>query len=90
MCRETTSPPVKVSGYTSSNASATSNVFLLKEVTSQFSVGNIVTIGDSKKEHEIVEVKPLNKSESRNYQTIILMEGVGFDTNAGMKVSVVR
>ena len=78
------------SGYISNNASATSNVFLLKEVTSQFSVGNIVTIGDSKKEHEIVEVKPLNKSESGNYQTIILMEGVGFDTNAGMKVSVVR
>ena len=78
------------SGYISNNASATSNVFLLKEVTSQFSVGNIVTIGDSKKEHEIVEVKPLNKSESGNYQTIILMEGVGFDTSAGMKVSVVR
>ena len=78
------------SGYISNNASATSNLFLLKEVTSQFSVGNIVTIGDSKKEHEIVEVKPLNKSESGNYQTIILMEGVGFDTNAGMKVSVFR
>ena len=78
------------SGYISNNASATSNVFLLKEVTSQFSVGNIFTIGDSKKEHEIVEVKPLNKSESGNYQTIILMEGVGFDTNAGMKVSVFR
>ena len=62
----------------------------LKEVTSEFFVGNIVTIGDSKKEHEIVEVKPLNKSESGNYQTIILMEGVGFNTNAGMKVSVVR
>mgnify|MGYP001240663271 CR=1 FL=1 len=83
-------PPIKVSGYTSSNASATSNVFLLKEVTSQFSVGNIVTIGDSKKEHEIVEVKPLNKSESGNSQTIIIMYGVGFETNAGMKVSVVR
>ena len=78
------------SGYISNNASATSNVFLLKEVTSQFSVGNIVTIGDSKKEHEIVEVKPLNKSESGNSQTIILMEGVGFETNAGIKVSVVR
>ena len=77
-------------GYISSNASATSNVFLLKEVTSQFSVGNIVTIGDSKKEHEITKVKPLNKSESGNSQTIILIEGVGFETNAGMKVSVVR
>ncbi|MDC0224990.1 hypothetical protein OAK62_06105 [Deltaproteobacteria bacterium] len=40
------------SGYISNNASATSNVFLLKEVTSQFSVGNIVTIGDSKKEDD--------------------------------------
>ena len=78
------------SGYISKNSSATSNVFLLKEVTSEFSVGNIVTIGDSKKEHEIVGVKPLNKSESGNSQTIILMEGVGFETNAGMKVSVVR
>ena len=83
-------PLVKVSGYTSSNASATSNVFLLKEVTSEFSVGNIVTIGDSKKKHEIVDVKPLNKSESGNSQTIIIMYGVGFETNAGMKVSVVR
>ena len=77
------------SGYISKNSSATSNVFLLKEVTSEFSVGNIVTIGDSKKEHEIVDVKPLNKSESGNSQTIILMDGVGFETNAGMKVSVV-
>ena len=81
---------MKVSGYTSSNASATSNVFVLKEVTSEFSVGNIVTIGDSKKKHEIVDVKPLNKSESGNSQTIIIMYGVGFETNAGMKVSVVR
>ena len=78
------------SGYISSNASATSNVFFLKEVTSEFSVGDIVTIGDSKKEHEIVDVKPLNKSESGNSQTIIIMYGVGFETNAGMKVSVVR
>ena len=83
-------PFVKFPGYTSSNASATSNVFVLKEVTSEFSVGDIVTIGDSKKEHEIVDVKPLNKSESGNSQTIILMEGVGLDTNTGMKVSVVR
>ena len=78
------------SGYISKNSSATSNVFLLKEVTSEFSVGDIVTIGDSKKKHEIVDVKPLNKSESGNSQTIILMDGVGFETNAGMKVSVVR
>ena len=87
---DTSIPVMRPVGYTSSNASATSNVFLLKEVTSEFSVGDIVTIGDSKKEHEIVDVKPLNKSESGNSQTIILMEGVGFETNAGMKVSVVR
>ena len=43
-----------------------------------------------KKKHEIVDVKPLNKSESGNSQTIIIMYGVGFETNAGMKVSVVR
>jgi len=77
------------SGYTSSNASATSNVFVLKEVTSEFSVGDIVTFGDSKKEHEIVKVKALNKSESGNSQSIILMDGVGFVVKKGWKVSVV-
>ena len=85
----TSSPVVKVSGYTSSNASATSNVFVLKEVTSEFSVGNIVTIGDSKKEHEIIKVTALNKSESGNSQSIILMDGVGFVVKKGWKVSVV-
>ena len=50
---------MKVSGYTSSNASATSNVFVLKEVTSEFSVGDIVTFGDSKKEYEIREAKAI-------------------------------
>ena len=82
-------PTSDVSGYTSSNASATSNVFLLKEVTSEFSVGNIVTIGDSKKEHEIKSVTALNKSESGNSQSIILMDGVGFVVKKGWKVSVV-
>ena len=82
-------PLVKVSGYTSSNASATSNVFLLNKVTSEFSVGNIVTIGDSKKEHEIINVTALNKSESGNSQSIILMDGVGFVVKKGWKVSVV-
>ena len=53
---------VDSSVYISINASATSNTFLLKEVTSEFSVGNIVTIGDSKKEHEITKVTALNKS----------------------------
>ena len=52
-------PLVKVSGYTSSNASATSNVFVLKEVTSEFSEGDIVTFGDSKKEYEIREAKAI-------------------------------
>ena len=87
---DTSRPVVKVSGYTSSNASATSNVFLLKEVTSEFSVGNIVTIGDSKKEHEIIKVTALNKSESGNSQSIILMDGVGFVVKKGWKVSVVK
>ena len=82
-------PVVKVSGYTSSNASATSNVFLLNKVTSEFSVGNIVTIGDSKKEHEIISVTALNKSEYGNSQSIILMDGVGFVVKQGWKVSVV-
>ena len=82
-------PLVKVSGYTSSNASATSNLFLLNKVTSEFSVGNIVTIGDSKKEHEIIKVTALNKSESGNSQSIILMDGVGFVVKQGWKVSVV-
>ena len=77
-------------GYTSSNASATSNVFLLNKVTSEFSVGNIVTIGDSKKEHEILSVTALNKSESGNSQSIILMDGVGFVVKKGWKVSVVK
>ena len=83
-------PLVKVSGYTSSNASATSNVFVLKEVTSEFSVGNIVTFGDSKKEYEIGEVKALKKSESGNFQEIVLYNGVGFVITPGIKVSVVR
>jgi hypothetical protein len=78
------------SGYISINASPSSNVFELKEVTSEFSVGNIITIGDSKKEHEITEVNELKKSESGNSQLIFLMDGVGFETNTGMKVSVVR
>ena len=56
---DTSSPVVKVSGYTSSNASATSNVFVLKEVTSEFSEGDIVTFGDSKKEYEIREAKAI-------------------------------
>ena len=83
-------PLVKVSGYTSSNASATSNVFVLKEVTSEFSVGDIVTFGDSKKEYEIREAKALKKSESGNIQGIVIKGAVGFKISSGMKVSVVR
>ena len=78
------------SGFISINASPSSNVFELKEVTSEFSVGNIITIGDSKIEHEITEVTELQKSESGYSQLIFLMDGVGFETNTGMKVSVVR
>ena len=83
-------PVVKVSGYTSSNASATSNGFLLNKVTSEFSVGDIVTFGDSKKQHEIVKVKALKKSESGNLQEIVLYKGVGFVISPGIKVSVVN
>ena len=61
----------------------------MNKVTSEFSVGNIVTIGDSKKEHEIKSVTALNKSESGNSQSIILMDGVGFVVKKGWKVSVV-
>ena len=78
------------SGYRSVNESPSSNVFELKKGPSEFSVGNIITIGDSKKEHEIRKVTELKKSESGNSQSIILMEGVGFETKTGMKVSVVR
>ena len=48
-------PTMRPVGYTSSNASATSNVFVLKGVTSEFYEGDIVTFGDSKKEYEILE-----------------------------------
>ena len=78
------------SGYISVNTCAISNTFDLNGATSEFSVGNIVTIRDTKKEHEIREVTALNKSESGNSQSIIPMDGVGFVTNTGMEVSVVR
>ena len=52
---DTSSPVIRPVGYTSSNASATSNVFVLKGVTSEFYEGDIVTFGDSKKEYEILE-----------------------------------
>jgi len=74
---------VKVSGYTSSNASATSSLFVLKEVTSEFSVGDIITFGDSKKEYEIREAKVLKKSESGNIQGIVLYKGYEFKISPG-------
>jgi len=80
---DTSSPVVKVSGYTSSNASATSNLFVLKEVTSEFSVGDIITFGDSKKEYEIREAKVLKKSESGNIQGIVLYKGYEFKISPG-------
>jgi len=83
-------PPSDTSGFTFYSASATSNVFVLKEVTSEFSVGDIVTFGDSKKQHEIGKVKALKKSESGNFQEIVLYKGVGFVISPGIKVSVVR
>ena len=62
----------------------------MKEVTSEFSVGDIVTFGDSKKEYEIREAKVLKKSESGNIQGIVIKGAVGFKISPGMKVSVVR
>ena len=78
------------SGYISVNTCAISNTFDLNGATSEFAVGNIITKKKKKKEHEIREVIALNKSESDNYQSIIPMDGVGFVTNTGMEVSVVR
>ena len=87
---DTSSPVMRPVGYTSSNASATSNLFVLKEVTSEFSVGDIITFGDSKKEYEIREAKVLKKSESGNIQGIVIKGAVGFKISPGMKVSVVK
>ena len=78
------------SGYKSMNTSPSSNVFELKEVTSEFSIKNIITIGDSKKEHDITEVTELQRSGSGNSQLIFIMDGVGFETKTGIKVSVFR
>ena len=78
------------SAYISINVSTISNAFELKEVSSEFSVGNIIPIGNSKKRLKIIEVTELQKSESGNLQLIFLMDGVGIETKTGMKVSVVR
>jgi len=80
---DTSSPVVKVSGYTSSNASATSNVFVLKEVTSEFSKGDIVTFGDSKKEYEIREAKVLKKIAMPDNTWVVLYHGSKFKISPG-------
>ena len=76
-------------GYTSSNASATSNVFVLKGVTSEFWEGDIVTFGDSKKEYEIREAKAICFSNLIPCP-IVLYKGGEFKISPGIKVSVVR
>jgi len=81
--RDTSSPVVKVSGYTSSNASATSNGFLLNKVTSEFSVGDIVTFGDSKKEHEIWDAKVLKKIAMPDNTWVVLYHGSKFKISPG-------
>ena len=79
---DTSSPVVKVSGYTFYSASATSNVFVLKEVTSEFSKGDIVTFGDSKKEYEIWEAGALCFSNLKPCP-IVLYKGGEFKISPG-------
>jgi hypothetical protein len=80
---DTSSPVVKVSGYTFYSASATSNVFVLKEVTSEFSKGDIVTFGDSKKEYEIWEAKVLRKIAMPDNTWVVLYHGSKFKISPG-------
>jgi hypothetical protein len=80
---DTSSPVVKVSGYTFYSASATSNVFVLKEVTSEFSKGDIVTFGDSKKEYEIREAKVLRKIAMPDNTWVVLYHGSKFKISPG-------
>jgi len=76
-------PTMRPVGYTSSNASATSNVFVLKEVTSEFSKGDIVTFGDSKKEYEIREAKVLRKIAMPDNTWVVLYHGSKFKISPG-------
>jgi len=76
-------PPSDTSGYTFYSASATSNVFVLKEVTSEFSVGDIVTFGDSKKEHEIWDAKVLKKIAMPDNTWVVLYHGSKFKISPG-------
>ena len=80
---DTFSPVVEVSGYTSHSASATSNVFVLKEVTSEFSKGDIVTFGDSKEEYEIREAKVLKKLAMPDNTWVVLYHGSKFKISPG-------
>jgi len=75
-------PTMRPVGYTSSNASATSNVFVLKEVTSEFFKGDIVTFGDSKKEYEIWEAGALCFSNLKPCP-IVLYKGGEFKISPG-------
>ena len=79
---DTSSPVMRPVGYTSSNASATSNVFVLKGVTSEFWAGDIVTFGDSKKEYEIWEAGALCFSNLKPCP-IVLYKGGEFKISPG-------
>jgi len=81
--REPPPPPSDTSGFTFYSASATSNVFVLKEVTSEFSVGDIVTFGDSKKEHEIWDAKVLKKIAMPDNTWVVLYHGSKFKISPG-------
>ena len=76
-------PPSDTSGFTFYSASATSNVFVLKEVTSEFSKGDIVTFGDSKKEHEIWDAKVLKKIAMPDNTWVVLYHGSKFKISPG-------
>jgi len=76
-------PPSDTSGFTFYSASATSNVFVLKEVTSEFSVEDIVTFGDSKKEHEIWDAKVLKKIAMPDNTWVVLYHGSKFKISPG-------
>jgi len=76
-------PPSDTSGYTFYSASATSNVFVLKEVTSEFSKGDIVTFGDSKEEYEIREAKVLRKIAMPDNTWVVLYHGSKFKISPG-------
>jgi len=79
---DTSSPVMRPVGYTSSNASPTSNVFVLKGVTSEFWAGDIVTFGDSKKEYELWEAKVICFSNLTPCP-IVLYQGGEFKISPG-------